>query len=223
MNKFKVGDKVRSKCYGEGKVVEEDNDEILVQFKKNNPCLHSASCSKNGPYKDNTCYWYGRDTNQLEILKNEYTYEDLKKCPIGTKITFEDGRILIKARNDYINDSFTDIEGFRSIMDLKGLKDSWIGGYFGKIIKIEEPAYTAVYEAEPEVLDEAEKRYLKDVIRPFRNRIKYICKSVSAFGKYEYIEVNLGNDTLVLPDFKPNTMYKGMKVDKKYALKELDL
>lgn len=208
MNKFKVGDRVKSILkeeyygirYGDIGTVQENSQYPFVRWDRTEKLI---------------------SFNEKDLLKL-FTYEDLKKCPVGTKITFENGRTFVRAsESDYR--TFTDTDGYRGIEDLKGLKDSWLDGYFGKIIKIEEPAYTAVYEAEPEVLDEAEKRYLKDVIRPFRNRIKYICKSVSAFGKYEYIEVNLGNDTLVLPDFKPNTMYKGMKVDKKYALKELDL
>ena len=218
MNKFKVGDKVKinkkiiSFKYGKGGVRSDvigkiigvtENNEYYVDF----PLAHC---------------WHGLE-KELELVEKKYTYEDLKKSPIGTKITFEDGKTLVKVRNDNINDSFTDINAFRSIRDLKGLKDSWLEGYFGKIIKIEEPTYQTVYEANPEILDETEKRYLRGVIRPFRDRIKYICKLISAFGKYEYIEVDLGNDTLVFPKFKPNTMYKRMKVDKKYTLEELGL
>lgn len=208
MNKFKVGDRVKSILkeeyygirYGDIGTVQENSQYPFVRWDRTEKLV---------------------SFNKKNLLKL-FTYEDLKKCPVGTKITFENGRTFVRAsESDYR--TFTDTDGYRGIEDLKGLKDSWLDGYYGEIVKIEEPTYETVYEYKPEILDEAEKRYLKDVIRPFRNRIKYICKSVSAFGKYEYIEVNLGNDTLVLPDFKPNTMYKGMKVDKKYALKELDL
>ena len=208
MNKFKVGDRVKSILkeeyygirYGDIGTVQENSQYPFVRWDRTEKLI---------------------SFNEKDLLKL-FTYEDLKKCPVGTKITFENGRTFVRAsESDYR--TFTDTDGYRGIEDLKGLKDSWLDGYYGEIVKIEEPTYETVYEYKPEILDEAEKRYLKDVIRPFRNRIKYICKSVSAFGKYEYIEVNLGNDTLVLPDFKPNTMYKGMKVDKKYALKELDL
>ena len=208
MNKFKVGDRVKSILkeeyygirYGDIGTVQENSQYPFVRWDRTEKLV---------------------SFNKKNLLKL-FTYEDLKKCPVGTKITFENGRTFVRAsESDYR--TFTDTDGYRGIEDLKGLKDSWLDGYYGEKVKIEEPTYETVYEYKPEILDEAEKRYLKDVIRPFRNRIKYICKSVSAFGKYEYIEVNLGNDTLVLPVFKPNTMYKGMKVDKKYALKELDL
>ena len=156
----------------------------------------------------------------LELVEKTYTYEDLKKAPVGTKVTFESGIILIKVDKE----NYKEIKEYgttRYIELLKGLKDNWQFMNQGRIIKIEEPTYTTVYKYKPEILDEAEKRYLRAVIRPFRDKIKYICKSVSDFGKYEYINVNLGNDTLVLPDFKPNTMYKGMKLEKKYTLEEL--
>lgn len=214
MDKFKVGDKVRSKCYGEGKVVEEMGGEILVQFEKNNPCLHSASCSKNGPYKDNTCYWYKRYTNQLEILKNEYTYEDLKKSPIGTKVTFENEKIFFKIANSLLGDGYkyqiVNPSSFNSVLN-------------GKIKKIEEPTYTTVYEHKEEILDETEKRYLKGIIRPFKEKVTYISKLHTREDK-EFISINLKNgDYIDLPLFKENIMYKKMIINKDYTLKELGL
>lgn len=38
-----------------------------------------------------------------------------------------------------------------------------------------------------------------------------------------YIHIDLGNDDIALPFFKKETMYKGMKADKEYTLKELGL
>ena len=210
MNKFKVGDKVR--------LVKVD-DEILDEYKD---CLGKIFKIIEISYPESS-YAYARlegtrimpYIENLEFVKDNYTYEDLKKCPIGTKITFEKGIILVKTTEKRLECGLR----FTSIENLKKLKDE----YYGTIIKIEEPTYQTVYEANPEILDETEKRYLRGVIRPFRDRIKYICKLISAFGKYEYIEVDLGNDTLVFPNFKPNTMYKRMKVDKKYTLEELGL
>ena len=211
MNKFKVGDRVKLvKMKGEGpwykkylgnvytiKNFETDNYGRFAIFKETSDVM---------PYVKN-----------LKLVKEEYTYEDLKEAPLGTKITFGNGNMFMK----YAEDKFINLSAIRSIEWLSNLRDNF--GQLGKIIKIEEPIYQTVYECKEEILDEAEKRYLRAVIRPFRDKIKYICKSVSDFGKYEYIKVNLGNDTLVLPDFKPNTMYKGMKTDKQYTLEELGL
>ena len=215
MDKFKVGDKVRSKCYGEGKVVEEMGGEILVQFEKSNSNLHSARFSKTGPYRDNTCYWYKRDTNQLKIVKDKYTYEDLKKSPIGTKVTFENDVILVKTTEKRL-ESKLDV---MNIENLKNLKDD----YYGKIIKIEEPTYKTVYKCKEEILDEAEKRYLKAVIRPFRARMKYVMKEDINYATKEYIRIDLGREMINLPKFDSGSMYKGMKLNKGYTLEELGL
>lgn len=75
------------------------------------------------------------------------------------------------------------------------------------------------------ILDDKEKEYLKKVIEPFRNRIKYITLQNSYDDSDDvYIIVCLENDdSMNLPNFKEGTMYKNMKVTKEYTLKELGL
>lgn len=74
------------------------------------------------------------------------------------------------------------------------------------------------------ILDDAEKRYLKGVIRPFRNRIKCIRKCIYPTNDFEWIEiVPTKGAVLGFPDFEPNTMYKNMKLNKEYTLEELGL
>lgn len=77
---------------------------------------------------------------------------------------------------------------------------------------------------EKEILDDTEKRYLKSIIRPFRNKIECI-KKITNFNKNkEYISIIIEDEPSVdLPYFESNTMYEGMKVEKKYTLKELEL
>ena len=72
------------------------------------------------------------------------------------------------------------------------------------------------------VLDEVERKYLSDVIKPFGHRVSYIVKKLNGSGYYIAIVVN-NFDVMNLPYFTRNTMYKGMKVDRKYKLKELGL
>lgn len=72
------------------------------------------------------------------------------------------------------------------------------------------------------LLDGVEKEYLSGVIKPFRRNVKYICKRLSGNGYYIIILVN-EFDVMNLPYFPNNTMYKGMKVDHRYTLKELGL
>ncbi len=76
---------------------------------------------------------------------------------------------------------------------------------------------------EKEILDDTEKRYLKAVIRPFKNRVNHISKEECYDGDC-YISIELDNDENInLPYFKKETMYNGMEEDKRYTLKELKL
>ena len=76
---------------------------------------------------------------------------------------------------------------------------------------------------EKEILDDTEKRYLKAVIRPFKNRVRYISKATWFWSENEFIYINLNNDVIALPCFKKGTMYSGMEIKKEYTLKELGL
>lgn len=84
-----------------------------------------------------------------------------------------------------------------------------------------------------DILDEKEKQYLRNVIKPFRDRVKSIAKQNYTNG-YDYISISVsypindcfdcfGTDSLFLPVFKSGTMYNNMKVDRKYTLEELGL
>lgn len=75
---------------------------------------------------------------------------------------------------------------------------------------------------EKEILDDAEKEYLSAVIKPFRNKIVSISKEKCCNEGY-FINVELENDVLIFPDFKNETMYEGMELEKQYTLKELGL
>ena len=78
-------------------------------------------------------------------------------------------------------------------------------------------------EYKPPILDDVEKAYLSAVIKPFRKNIKYIAKYTFS-TEAEYVKIYLNcNDYIVFPNFKRGTMYKGMKTNKEYTLKELEL
>ena len=209
MNKFKVGDKVKLVS-----IKNEDSSYKKYLGKiftiKQIGCL--AVTFKEATEENIAPYYYN-----LQKVE-EYTYEDLKKSPIGTRVTFENGGILVKTTEKRLESRLNVIR----IENLKNLKDD----YYGKIIKIEEPAYTTVYESKAEILDEAEKRYLRGVIRPFRDRVKYIQKFTFSTGKAKItIKTEKDNDTwyVSLPLFEKDSMYKNMKPDKEYTLEELGL
>lgn len=83
---------------------------------------------------------------------------------------------------------------------------------------------------EEEKLDNIEKRYIKDFIRPFRDDIKFIKKTpIYTYTQREQIQIGYKyayNDSVVtisLPPFPKNSMYKGMELNKEYTLEELGI
>ena len=73
-----------------------------------------------------------------------------------------------------------------------------------------------------ELLTSKEREYLKFVFRPFVNHIAYVRKSDTGYS--EFIEVGIyKNYSMLFPNFKKGTMYKGMKPEKSYTLKELGI
>lgn len=72
-----------------------------------------------------------------------------------------------------------------------------------------------------EILDDAEKEYLRAVIRPFRDRVKCIEKRFSD-GR-EYIRIKITDEWVIFPYFTKGKMYKNMENYKEYSLEELGL
>lgn len=209
MNKFKIGDRVKSILkneyhgvrYGDIGKVQEDSYVPYVRWDRIGEIVAF---------------------NEENLIKL-YTYEDLKKAPIGTKITFQNG-YLIKFDNERVYGVINGIY-YNGRLDyiILFMKGKVTDERFGKIIKIEEPIYTTVYESKAEILDEAEKRYLRRVIRPFKNRVRGIEK-ISYSVEEEFITIIVKDDgDINLPTFKRNTMYKEMEPNKEYTLEELGL
>ena len=81
-------------------------------------------------------------------------------------------------------------------------------------------------ECKEPILDEAEKRYLSAVIRPWRDRVKTVRKQKVEYqlrNEKEYIQIKLDDDFINLPVFDSGSMYIGMELDKRYSLEELGL
>lgn len=223
MNKFRIGDKVRIKdktgyTYG---VCEE----TLKEMRK----LKDIWTIESIRSRDKISFYtlkeerFGLSFFEDMLEKANYTYGDLKKAPIGTKITFQNG-YLIKFDKERVYGVINGIY-YNGKIDyiILFLKGKVTDERFGKIIKIEEPIYQTVYEHKEEILDEAEKRYLKAVIRPFRARMKYIMKEDINYATKEYIRIDIGREMINLPKFDSGSMYKGMKLNKGYTLEELGL
>lgn len=149
-----------------------------------------------------------------------FTKKDLKN---GDIVTYRDGKKRIVINNEL----------YESIEDIcTNLCSNVLDNYTKKlldkdnfrnvdIVKVERVgSYTTVFERK-DILDEKEKEYLRTVIRPFRKSVTAIVKIPC--GSKEYIKIFLGYDKACLPDFKKETMYKGMQTNKEYTLEELEL
>lgn len=206
--KFKVGDKVKLVSMKDEDTYYEKYLGKIFTIEK----LFNVTATFKEKTEENIApYLYN-----LQKVKEKYTYDDLKKSPVGTKVTFENDVILVKTTEKRLESRLN----VTNIENLKNLKDD----YYGKIIKIEEPTYKTVYKCKEEILDEAEKRYLRGVIRPFRDKVDYIVKQKSGAINKEYILIHFPNNLNIrFPYFKPYKMYKEMALDKAYTLEELGL
>lgn len=102
-------------------------------------------------------------------------------------------------------------------------KDLYSDKFLNKEIEIDDP----------DILDKKEKKYLENILRPFKNNIQYIIKQTGPdHFDTEYIATFINSITntdwldkeyTAVPFFKKGTMYKNMEIGKKYTLEELGL
>lgn len=144
-------------------------------------------------------------TNAEWMIKNGYKFSDLRCCfdsSSGDIVISLYNKILIRrVRRGYI--SFNDF--------LKRWLDK--------------------EHEEEQILNDVEKKYLSAVIKPFRDKVNYICKvDFVNFDNpegcvYQHIIIVLDDSSeVVLPLFlKRGVMYKGMEEGHVYFLEELGL
>lgn len=81
---------------------------------------------------------------------------------------------------------------------------------------------------DPQILDEAEREYLKTVLKPFHEEVKYVRKFADnpkgdgTYGK-EFLFIAFHDGNFAFPDFDSGKMYSGMEPNKKYTLEELGI
>lgn len=160
---------------------------------------------------------------ESELEKLDFTKADLKD---GDIVTYRNGiKRLVNATNKKIvfiqnpNILSFDFCDFRDDLTNKNKE-----GKEYDIVKIERPVkYETVFERKKKILDEEEKKYLADVIRPFRQHIMFISKI--GFDGEEFLKIDFKRpvNSFSLPFFEKNSMYKGMKVNQKYTLEELEI
>lgn len=105
-------------------------------------------------------------------------------------------------------------------------EDSWVTS--NKLLPMLLQGEISIIKVEQPILDDIEKKYLGNIIKPFKDRVEWVRKFNSPKNKkLEYIKISYSDCTysnvLNFPDFKRGTMYRGMKIGKSYTLKELGL
>ena len=132
-----------------------------------------------------------------------------------------------------LGEEFT-IKGVNSSYRFKltaiGLMSSWRNSSKWNSSGLLEDFITGNYQISKEVnsiLDEAEKRYLSALIKPFKKQVISISKRSINYGEFINIMIDEGEfinpRNICLPYFIPGKMYKGMKVNREYTLDQLEL
>lgn len=104
------------------------------------------------------------------------------------------------------------------------LNQCW-AGCSSRLVDILNGSYKIIKLPKP-ILDDVEKEYLSNVIKPFRKQVISIGKLDS--GEYECIVIKYRNingytNTMCFPYFEKGTIYKSMEIGKRYSLSELEL
>ena len=215
--KFKVGDKVKFIGEVANHMVHGENLQADIEKYNNRFTISRISTTGYVEFKENECWCIEFDEIEL-ILEKQFTKSDLQN---GDIVTYRDGRKKIVFDDKfYGSNHFVLLKYYtEDLKDIDGEEEN-------DIIKVERPVkYETVFERKEEILDETEKRYLASVIKPFKNKIETIEKTIKiGDSSLCYLIMLLkNNDMANLPNFKKNSMYKGMETNKKYTLKELGL
>ena len=198
--KFKVGDKVR---------VVRCRTHLNCEYNNTIGKIIGIVVNRRYPYELEGVDEFFRESELELVQERQFTKTDFKK---GDKCTLKNGAVIFFGQE--CNYRFNNLdEQLRYACNDNA-----------SIVKVERPThYKIVFERKEEVLDATEKKYLAGVIRPFRDKVKYIYKGQVWSNNREFINIILKEDTLDLPYFKKGTMYKGMETGRNYTLEELGL
>ncbi len=151
---FKVGDRVKNKKYGYGKVVKLfDDGGVRVQYDNTHINLHSA-CGNCPP---NTALNYDEpELSELELISTKKpTKQELLDMPVGTKIYTdakdEDYQVWVKTSKVDFNCNYSDYIDEDDINNDLTLDEDIDEDCGTKIIKIEKPTYETIYDYSTEV------------------------------------------------------------------------
>lgn len=156
--------------------------------------------------------------------------EALQALKEGKKITV-DSEYFSKGNYIYYDEKY--LKEHNSLpygKKVKGLEHSGYSIFLSDYSTFQDDIYH-IYEKP--ILDDVEKKYLENIIAPFKDKVVYIQK-VNSIQKdkqnFESIQIIIDSEyykymyeSISLPYFKKRTMYRGMKSNKNYKLEELGL
>ena len=204
--KFKIGDKVKVvKCEILGECCGNINKiSTITQVEKDVPY----------PYMLKDLDEVFREDELELVQEKQFTKADLKD---GDKCTLKNGQVIFfnkdssRQRTLYAFDNLDKNFKYTINDDVS-------------IVKVERPVkYETMFERKEEILDEVEKKYLADVVRPFRSKVRSVYKMASICSNKEFINIQLRDENFTLPYFKKGTMYKEMQTGKRYTLEKLGI
>ena len=79
------------------------------------------------------------------------------------------------------------------------------------------------WKRKEDILTDKEREYLKAVIEPVKDKVKFIQKIDYSSQQRQYIYIGVDNDDIALYSFEANTQFRGMELDKEYTLEDLGL
>lgn len=213
--KFKVGDRVKGleECV-------KDKKGTVVRIWSTGEGAEVAFDNWNRGWGQNNCHrnLYNTQVELLQFTKSDLQDEDVVIYRDKTKAIVTEDKTRFRSVNGlgtmYFDDYNDELE-YKKYAKQKNRND---------IVKVERPVkYETVFERKEEILNEAEKRYLSGVIKPFRDEIDFIRKEKWSDSEQYIVLVNKSSirKTGTLPAFAKNTMYRNMEVDRDYTLEEL--
>ena len=153
----------------------------------------------------------------------------------------EDEKIIARNIDEEYKWIARDRDGNLCVYDGKPKKEvsRWISNdyeylcYFNHLfsaIKWEDEEPTRIRDIyNPQVLDNAEREYLKTVLKPFHENVAYVEKvhyypmNGGTSSSLAFLFIKLHDGKLEFPNFDSGKMYLGMELNKKYKMDELGI
>lgn len=96
---------------------------------------------------------------------------------------------------------------------------------YNEMCKVHNKRLIAPIGNHTDILDKVERRYIRNIIKPFRDRVKVLVKTKTYMNnEMECINIIYDNNSVMtLPSFKSSTMYSNMELNTLYTPKTLKL